>query len=88
MDKSMCKYSILGAMKSTPNAKLIYAFLGDACDSKGAIKISHREISRVLGISKSAVGANTRRLKDAGYVRIEPNYNEYGGRMANRFHIS
>ena len=87
MKKNMRKYSILGAIKSTPNAKLIYAFLNDICNGKGTIKISHREISQVLGISRSTVGDNTRRLKNAGYLRIEPTYNEYGGRQANRFRI-
>ena len=87
MDNNMQKYRALGSIRSTPNAKLIYAFLSDNCNSKGAIKVSHRELSNVLGVAKRTVSANMRRLKTGGYIRIESTHSRDGGRQANRYQI-
>ena len=68
-------------------AKLLLLILRDITDDHDAIIIPQRRIAEAIGMSKSAVGRNLRRLERAGAIAIEPMHNEYGGRMPNKYRL-
>ena len=69
-------------------AKLLLLMLRDITDDSDTIIIPQRRIAEAIGMSKSAVGRNLRRLERAGAITIEPLYNEYGGRSPNQYKIA
>jgi DNA-binding MarR family transcriptional regulator len=82
------KYKPCGRIDTTITAKLLYLILIDLADDNGAVIIPQRKISDALHISKSAVSRNLRRLRDNGYIHIDPIYrSEDGGRSANKYII-
>ena len=66
-------------------AKLLLLMLRDITDDRDQIVIPQRRIAEAIGMSRSAVGRNLRRLERAGVITIEPLYSEYGGRYPNRY---
>ena len=68
-------------------AKLLLLMLRDITDDRDTIIIPQRRIAEAIGMSKSAVRRNLRRLERAGAIAIEPLYNEYGGRMPNKYKL-
>jgi len=68
-------------------AKLLLLMLRDITDDRDQITIPQRRIAEAIGMSRSAVGRNLRRLERAGAIAIEPLYSEYGGRLPNRYRL-
>ena len=68
-------------------AKLLLLMLRDITDDNDQITIPQRRIAEAIGMSRSAVGRNLRRLERAGAIAIEPLYNEYGGRLPNKYRL-
>ena len=68
-------------------AKLLLLMLRDITDDRDQIIIPQRRIAEAIGLSRSAVGRNLRRLERAGAITIEPLYNEYGSRLPNRYRL-
>jgi DNA-binding MarR family transcriptional regulator len=81
------KYKIIGDLKTTISGKLLLLLLLDVVDEESKITIPQRKISNALGISKSTVSKNLRKLCKNGYIDIIPTYNECGGRMPNIYKI-
>jgi biotin operon repressor len=79
------KYRMAGGLEATPSAKLLYLVLLDVIDDKNKATVPQRRISEALGMSRGTVSKNLRKLQDGGYIVIEEQYNEYGGRMPNRY---
>ena len=80
------KYQPCGTV--TPvTAKLLLLMLRDITDDRDAIVIPQRRIAEAIGMSKSAVSRNLRRLERAGAITIEPLYNEYNGRLPNKYRL-
>jgi Mn-dependent DtxR family transcriptional regulator len=84
---NMTKYRMAGGLDATPSAKLTYLVLLDLIDDKNKATVPQKRISEALGLNKKTVSKNLRRLRDGGYIVIEPTYNEYGGRMPNRYYV-
>jgi Mn-dependent DtxR family transcriptional regulator len=84
---SLTKYRIAGTLDVTPSAKLTYLVLLDVIDDKNKATVPQKRISEALGLNKKTVSKNLRRLRDGGYIAIEPTYNECGGRMPNRYSV-
>ena len=71
---------------ATPvTAKLLLLILREITDDRDAIIIPQRHIAEAIGMSKSAVGRNLRRLEWAGLISIQATYNECNGRMPNKY---
>jgi len=74
-------------LDTTITAKLLYLVLLDAVDEDGSAVISQRKISEAVGINKSTVGHNLRKLERIGAIRIFSTYNQYGGQNPNKYEI-
>ena len=81
----LTKYKICGDVNTTITGKLLYLILYELSDQNGEIIIPQRRISSALRISKSTVSRNLRRLRDGGYIYIDPRYHAEGGRVANKY---
>jgi DNA-binding MarR family transcriptional regulator len=79
------KYSLAGELETTVSGKLLYLFLLDTVDANGKISISQRRVSESLGLSRGTVSRNLRRLYKRGYIDIQPQFHEDGGRAANKY---
>ena len=66
-------------------AKLLLLILREITDDYDAITILQRRIAEAIGMSKSAVGRNLRRLERAGLIGIQATYNQCNGRMPNKY---
>lgn len=84
---NMAKYSLAGGLNTTVSGKLLYLVLLDITDTDNKVVVSQRRISEALGISKNTVSRNLRRLKDAGYIDVLAQFNDYGGRAPNKYVI-
>ena len=80
-------YRSCGQIPANPTAKLIYLALSDAANHGNYVIIPQRRIAEALGISRTAVSANLRRLERAGAITIESLYNQYGGRLPNKYRL-
>ena len=78
------KYRLAGELETTVSGKLLYLMLLDTVDAEGIIIIPQKRISEALGISRSTVSRNYRRLYNRGYIDIVPQFHEDGGRAANK----
>jgi DNA-binding MarR family transcriptional regulator len=76
-----------GGLEANASCKLLYLVLLDLIDDKNKAVVPQSRISEALGMSKRAVSRNLHRLKDGGYILIEPQFNEYGGRMPNQYSV-
>ena len=82
----LTKHKICGELNTTITGKLLYLILDDLADQNGEIIIPQRKISDALRISKATVSRNLHRLRDGGYIYIDPRYHaEGGGRAANKY---
>ena len=79
------KYKIVGELETTISGKLLYLLLSDIIDENNKIVIPQKKISEALGISRSTVSKNLRKLSRRGYLDIIPTYNECGGQMPNKY---
>jgi DNA-binding Lrp family transcriptional regulator len=84
---NMTKYRMAGGIEAGVSCKLLYLVLLDLIDDKNRAVIPQRRLSEALGMSKRTVSKNLCRLHDGGHILIEPQYNEYGGRMPNRYYV-
>jgi DNA-binding MarR family transcriptional regulator len=65
------------------SGKLLYMLLSELADENGRVEISHRKLGRILGIHRSTVSKNLRKLEASGDIFIYSRYDEDGGRIAN-----
>ena len=59
----------------------------DAANHGNYVIIPQRRIAEALGISRNTVSANLQRLEPAGAITIESLYNQYGGRLPNKYRL-
>ena len=78
------KYRLAGELDTTVSGKLLYLMLLDIVDADGKIKLSQRRISEALGINRSTVSRNLRRLYRHGYIDIVPQFHDDGGRASDQ----
>ena len=81
----LSKFKPCGEIETTVTGKLLYLVLCEITNQNGEIIIPQRKICDALQISKSAVSRNLRRLHDGGYIGIQPQYHNDGGRTANKY---
>ena len=81
----LSKFRPCGATESTVTGKLLYFMLNEIVNRNGEIIISQRKISGTLGISRSAVSRNLRRLEKSGAIIVVAQYHSDGGRAANKY---
>lgn len=81
----MTKYKLCGEVNTSISGKLLYLILTDITDENDAVIIPQRRISEALQITKSTVSRNLRKLRDAGYIEVVAQYNDYGGRAPNKY---
>jgi DNA-binding MarR family transcriptional regulator len=81
------KFKLVGDLETTITGKLLYLVLLDITDEENKIVIPQKRISKALGISKTTVSRNMRRLAGIGAVRINPTFHDDGGRAANRYTV-
>ena len=68
-------------------AKLLLLMLRDITDDRDQIIIPQRRIAEAIGMTRKTVSRNLHRLEQAGAIAIEPLYNEYGGRLPNKYRL-
>ena len=85
--KELLKYKICGEVDATATGKLLYLVLIELVDRSGEVVIPQRKISDVLHISRGTVSRNLRRLREGGYIDIQPQYHSDGGRAANKYMV-
>ena len=83
----LSKFKNCGFIKTTITGKLLYLVLYELANRNGQVVISQRKISNALGISKSTVSRNLRRLERVGAIGITPTFHYDGGRAANKYTI-
>ena len=80
------KFQLVGDLQANPSGKLLYLILLDIIDEDNKIVIPQKRISRALGISRSTVSRNLRKLHRSGYIDIVPQFREDdGSRAANKY---
>ncbi len=79
------KFQLVGDLDTNISCKLLYLILLDIIDEDNKIVIPQKRISKALGVSRSMVSRNLRRLERIGALDIVPTYNEWGGRMPNKY---
>jgi len=84
---NLSKYRQAGELETTITAKLLYLVLEDTVDEDGKVILAQRRVSDTLGISRSTISKNFRKLYRRGYIDIVPQFNEYGGRLPNRYQM-
>ena len=84
---NLSRFRQAGELETTIAAKLLYLILQDTVDESGKVILAQKRVSEALGISRSTVGKNLRKLYRCGYIDIVPQFNEYGGRLPNRYHV-
>lgn len=77
------KYKVLANLKGNSSMKLLYGYLLDNTDAE--IVISYRRLGKEVGMKKSTVGTNMRKLKSAGILKIQSQFSEDGARLANKY---
>ena len=78
------KFKTVGELETSVSGKLLFLLLSDVIDEDNTIVIPQRKISEALGINKSTVSKNLRKLSRRGYIDIIPTFNECGGQMPNK----
>ena len=69
-------------------AKLLLLMLRDITDDRDEIIVPQRRIAEAIGMSRSAVGRNLRRLERAGAIEIHARYSdECNGRLPNKYRL-
>ena len=81
----LARYKVCGEISTSISGKLLFLILMDITDENNAVAIPQRRISESLKITKSTVSRNLRKLRDAGYIEIVAQYNDYGGRAPNKY---
>jgi predicted transcriptional regulator len=79
------EFKVAGKINTTISGKMLYMLLSELADSNGVINISQRKISQILGLHKSTISKNLRRLEKNGYIYIRSKYTQDGGRLANEY---
>ena len=79
------KYKTIGELETTISGKLLFLLLSDIIDENNKIVIPQKKVSEALGISRSTVSKNLRKLSRRGYIDIIPTFNECGGQMPNKY---
>ncbi len=85
MADKISEFKVAGKINTTISGKMLYMLLCELADGNGAINISHRKISKILGIHKSTVSKNLRRLEQSGDIYIRGRFTKDGGRLANEY---
>ena len=85
MADRVSEFKAVGKMNTTISGKMLYMLLNELADKNGVVNISHRRLSRILGINKSTVSKNLRRLEKSGDIYIRSRYTRDGGRLANEY---
>lgn len=83
----LSKYKSCGFIKAPISGKLLYLVLDNVAGKNGSVIIPQRKISKTLGISRSTVRRNLRRLERIGAIRIIPTFHCDGSRAANKYII-
>lgn len=83
--KEKMKYRVLANIKGNSSMKLLYGYLLDCGEAE--INISHRQLGKEVGMKKSTVGVNLRKLRDIGAVKIKSRYADDGARLSNKYII-
>jgi len=83
----LSKYKLCGEVDATVTGKLLYIILNELANRNGEVIVPQRKISDALHISKGTVSRNLRRLRDGGYIDVQPMYHSDGGRAANKYRI-
>jgi len=84
----LSKYKICREINAPSTGKLLYLVLDELANKNGEVIIPQRRISDALHITKSTVSHSLRRLRDGGYIDIQPQYrSDDGGRAANKYII-
>lgn len=81
----IAKYKLCGEVTTSISGKLLYLILTDITDENDAVIIPQRRISETLRITKSTVSRNLRKLRNAGFIDIIAQFNDYGGRAPNKY---
>jgi DNA-binding MarR family transcriptional regulator len=81
------RYHLAGELETTVSGKLLYLLLLDTVDADGKIIIPQRRIAEALGMSRSTVSRNFRKLYKRGYIDIVPQFHDDGGRAANKIYV-
>lgn len=84
---NMAKYQHLRTLDTTVSGRLLYLILMDITDADGTVVIPQRRLSETIGIAKSTVSRNLRKLCDDGYISMIPQYHSDHGRAANKYII-
>lgn len=79
------EFKVVGEIKTTVSAKMIYMLLSKLADREGGVQISQKRLSKILGIHKTTVRKNLWRLEKSGCIYIRSKYTEDGGRLANEY---
>lgn len=85
MARNIERYRVSGNLKTTASGKLLYMLLSELADENGKVEISHKRLSRILGIHKATVSKNLRRLEENGNIFIYNRFDKDGGRIANLY---
>ena len=85
--RNLSKYRLSAGMNTTSSGKLIYLLLLEIIDTNNQVIVSQKQISQTLGLSKGTVSQTLQKLDKDGYIRIKPQFNEYGGQLPNRYEI-
>jgi predicted transcriptional regulator len=82
---NLTRYKLCAGLKVPPAAKLLYCYILDISNDNYSLVISIKNLSKGVGLSRSAVSRNLHRLKRIGMIGIVPQYTDDGGRLSNKY---
>ncbi len=82
---NLVRYKLCAGLKVPPAAKLLYCYILDISKDNYSLTISVKNLSKGLGISRSAVSRNLHRLARMSMIGIVPRYTDDGGRLSNKY---
>lgn len=82
----LTRYKTFASLRIPAAAKLIYCYLLDLAGSRHInVAVSVRTLAHDVGLSRSAVRRNLRRLRQLGMINVTPRYTEDRGRLSNEY---
>jgi predicted ArsR family transcriptional regulator len=82
----LTRYKLCAGLPVSAAAKLIYFYLLDKSNGR-SIAISVKQLSKNIGLSRSATRKNLHRLKRMDMIDIASRYSDDGGRLSNRYRL-
>lgn len=72
----------------TPAQERLLGFVTAQCVKTGCVRLAKSELALRMGCCVRTVDRAVRRLRDEGYLEVEPLFDEDGGQVVNEYRVA